>query len=171
VGPTTVRDAVGSLVGIGLNPLTYVRYSGDTAVGVASVVSDGLYARAAADQNLKALSASATDLYASFRSYYLQNRAAEVNGGRIDLKTLPDFDPGGQAMADLAAPQDEPASSVLTQPKAPLWPKSSGPEDIEPPYRPQSLPDARDRALSPDQGSGGFDAALGATIVVGPPLS
>jgi phospholipid-binding lipoprotein MlaA len=99
-----VRDGFGSLVGIGLNPLAYARYTGDKAVGASLLLGPGLDARASEDKDLKALSASATDLYASFRSYYLQNRRAEITGGRIDLHSLPDFDDGSPRAADLSPP-------------------------------------------------------------------
>jgi phospholipid-binding lipoprotein MlaA len=117
-GPTTLRDLSGDVADLGLNPLTYARYTGDTEVGVASVVSEGFYQRAAADGDLKALEASATDLYASFRSYYLQNREATITGGRIDLKTLPDF--GDDAPApDAAAPTAQPSGDEMKRPAAP----------------------------------------------------
>jgi len=90
-GPTTVRDAIGSMAGLALNPLIFLRYAADDAVGATSAIGTGLEARVDADDELKALFAGATDPYASFRSYFLQNREAEVNGGRIDIEELPDF--------------------------------------------------------------------------------
>jgi phospholipid-binding lipoprotein MlaA len=91
VGPTTLRDVIGSVAGLALNPLIVLRYTGDGAVGATGAIGDGLQTRVNADDQLKALFATATDPYASFRSYFLQNREAEVNGGRIDVEELPDF--------------------------------------------------------------------------------
>jgi phospholipid-binding lipoprotein MlaA len=108
-GPTTVRDAVGSLASLAMNPLVLLRYAGDGAVGVTSVAGEGLQSRADADDQLKALFAGATDPYASFRSYFLQNRQALVKGGRIDIEELPDFDSPGAAAAGPA-----PASTTPT---------------------------------------------------------
>lgn len=90
-GPTTVRDAVGSAAGLALNPLIFFRYTGDETVGATKILGGGLQARSDADGDLKALFASATDPYASLRSFFLQNREAEISGGRIDIETLPDF--------------------------------------------------------------------------------
>ena len=112
-GPTTVRDAIGSVAGLVLNPLVIMRYSGDGAVGATGVVGDGLQTRIDADDQLKALFASATDPYASFRSYFLQNRQAEVNNGRIDIEELPDFgtpDTGASAASSEPAAPSTPAS-------------------------------------------------------------
>jgi len=119
-GPTTVRDAIGSLAGMALNPLVFLRYAGDESVGATSVVGGGLQTRIDADAQLQALFASATDPYASFRSYFLQNRQADVNGGRIDIEELPDFgapDPApAGAMAVSTAPtiSSSPVSSIST---------------------------------------------------------
>jgi phospholipid-binding lipoprotein MlaA len=118
-GPTTLRDGIGSAAALALNPLVYVRYTGDEEVGVTSLVAGGLQTRADADSDLKTLYASATDPYASFRSYFLQNRESEVSGGVVDLKSLPDFgdDPTpaagapvapGSGTPDIAAPKTAP---------------------------------------------------------------
>ncbi len=132
-GPTTVRDAIGSVAGLALNPLILLRYSGGDAVGATGAVGGGLETRIDVDDELKALFASATDPYASFRSYFLQNRQAEVNGGRIDVEELPDFGapdaaPTGASASTAApvpapAPTPSPASSVAsTAPPAPSVP-------------------------------------------------
>jgi phospholipid-binding lipoprotein MlaA len=134
-GPTTLRDLAGDVADLGLNPLTYARYTGDTEVGVASVVSEGLHQRAAADGDLKALEASATDLYASFRSYYLQNREATITGGKIDLTALPDF-------GDDAPSSDAPA--VTAQPPADTKTPAPAPPAASAP------PSATDVAAAPD---------------------
>ncbi len=109
VGPTTMRDAIGGAAGLVLNPLVYARYPGDAAVGATSVVAGGLQTRADADGELAALEASATDTYASFRSYFLQNREAEVTGGKLDVKTLPDF--GDQPTEPPPTPAPQPSAS------------------------------------------------------------
>jgi phospholipid-binding lipoprotein MlaA len=126
VGPSTVRDAFGGLADLGLNPLTYIRYPGDTEIAVGSVVTDGLYQRAAADGDLKAMEASATDLYASYRSYYLQNREAAITGGRIDLDRLPDFDeeaPQTPAAQPPETPSTKPTPSATAAIAPPAVPR------------------------------------------------
>jgi phospholipid-binding lipoprotein MlaA len=92
IGPTTARDLTGSLGSLAFNPLIYTRYPGDAEVGVITGLTAGLNARANADGQLKALNATATDPYASLRSFYLQSRQSEVMGGVLDIKALPDFD-------------------------------------------------------------------------------
>lgn len=117
VGPTTLRDAAGGAAALVLNPLVYARYSGDDAVGATTIIAGGLQTRADADGDLKTLYASATDPYASIRSYYLQSREAKVNGGTLDIQALPDFD-APQAATGSAAPAPAPAQTPA-QPPAP----------------------------------------------------
>jgi phospholipid-binding lipoprotein MlaA len=109
LGPTTMRDALGGAAGLALDPLVYARYPGAEAVGVTSVVAGGLQMRANADRDLKALYVSATDPYASIRSYYLQNREAQINGGKIQLQELPSF---GDTPAPHPPPQSTPGEST-----------------------------------------------------------
>lgn len=121
VGPTTLRDAVGGLAELAMNPLVYLRYHGDAAVGGASVIIDGLQTRADADRDLQAIYASATDPYASMRSYYLQNRQSDITGGKLDIQALPDFgdEPSAAAPAtgpETPAPASPPTTPAPTQP-------------------------------------------------------
>jgi phospholipid-binding lipoprotein MlaA len=92
VGPTNVRDAVGGVVNIAFNPLTYAGYPGQAEVAATTTAAKGLDARNAADGQLKALDASAVDPYATLRAYAEQTREAEVNGGVVEIETLPNFD-------------------------------------------------------------------------------
>jgi phospholipid-binding lipoprotein MlaA len=130
VGPSTLRDALGGLADLGLNPLTYIRYPGDTEIAVGSVVTDGLYQRAAADGDLKAMAATATDLYASYRSYYLQNREAAIAGGRIDLDRLPDFDEDAP-QSPTPPPLETPATKATPSASAAFAPPAA-PRPAEP---------------------------------------
>jgi phospholipid-binding lipoprotein MlaA len=91
LGPSTLRDAVGLGINVAIDPLVYIRYPQSTAVTAARAVDVALVERANADPEIKLITASATDDYAAIRSLYLQSRAAEVSGGRIDLRQLPDF--------------------------------------------------------------------------------
>jgi phospholipid-binding lipoprotein MlaA len=123
-GPITMRDAVGAAAGLAMNPLVFFRYSGDDAIGASKIIGGGLEARSDADQDLKTLMATATDPYASLRSFYLQNRQAEVTGGRIDIETLPDFgapDAAPAAAASSSTPSTEgaPAAPTAAEPSSP----------------------------------------------------
>jgi phospholipid-binding lipoprotein MlaA len=122
-GPTTVRDAIGAAANLALNPLVFARYVGDDAIGGTQVVSNGLETRAEADSQLKALFASATDPYASFRSYYLQARQAEIFDGRIDIESLPDFGPSDAGAA--ATPAAPTTSATASTPIAAETPASN----------------------------------------------
>ena len=110
LGPATVRDGVGDLVNIGIDPFTYARFPHSEVVYVGRSVETGLDQRAASDKDIKAITATATDDYASIRSYFLQSREADITGKKADLKTLPDFD------------DPEPPKPALTPPSAPVPP-------------------------------------------------
>ncbi|MBW2543075.1 MAG: VacJ family lipoprotein [Deltaproteobacteria bacterium] len=75
LGPSTVRDGVGSLVDIFLHPLFYVfGLTPNILIGAGS----GFSSLDAHDPALKALEESSVDFYAALRSAYLQNRAALI---------------------------------------------------------------------------------------------
>jgi phospholipid-binding lipoprotein MlaA len=117
VGPTSVRDAVGGAAALVLNPLVYARYPGDDAVGATTVIAGGLQTRADADGDLQTLYASATDPYASIRSYYMQSREAKVSGGKLDIEALPDFDtPPTQPSAAPSPAEAQPHTPTAPQP-------------------------------------------------------
>jgi phospholipid-binding lipoprotein MlaA len=115
IGPSDVRDALGSGVDALSDPLTWIRYTGRWEVGAAKTVVGGLDTRYNADPQLKVIDATATDPYATLRSLYLQNRAAQINGGQVNVNDLPDFGPepaeSGPAASAPATPSDsEPAA-------------------------------------------------------------
>jgi len=91
IGPSDVRDAIGSGVDILTDPLTWINFDGRLGLGVGRGVVGALDDRAQADPQLKALKAMSTDEYASLRSLYLQNRAAEITGGQVNVNDLPSF--------------------------------------------------------------------------------
>jgi phospholipid-binding lipoprotein MlaA len=90
-GPTDLRDAFGSGVDILTDPLTWINFDGRLGFGVGRGLVSALDDRAEADPQLKALNAMSTDEYASIRSLYLQNRAAEITGGQVNVNDLPSF--------------------------------------------------------------------------------
>ena len=116
LGPTTLRDAVGSvgdfytqprLLGKIINPDNEKSFFHSTPkFGVSSSIVAGLGGideRARADDALEALRRSSVDPYASLRASYLQNRAGEIaalkakDGAVPAIPTLDDplTDPGG----------------------------------------------------------------------------
>jgi phospholipid-binding lipoprotein MlaA len=90
-GPSDVRDAIGSGIDTLSDPFTWWNFHGRLAFGVGRGVATALDARAEADPQLKALKSMSTDEYASLRSLYLQNRAAEITGGQVNVNDLPSF--------------------------------------------------------------------------------
>jgi phospholipid-binding lipoprotein MlaA len=127
LGPSNVRDSVGDLADIGLNPMTYVRYQGKVAVGITTSLINGLGERADAEQDLKTIFETSVDPYATLRSFYLQNRQAEITG-KTEIGPLPEFD-------DTAPPSETPSAPPPAPPTTPSADEASpAPEpDVPPP--------------------------------------
>lgn len=116
MGPSNVRDAFGAAVdGFLIDPLGWVGYekvlekahpprhltayfhhedeilhrdiirAGEAGLGAIDM-------RARVDDDLNAMMATATDPYATIRSVYLQDRAAQIDQARWRHKMVPDFD-------------------------------------------------------------------------------
>jgi len=79
VGPTTLRDFLGEPVDGAVLPVAVGRPFTDTRYRIASAVITGLDQRAEAEPELRALLGGAIDPYATLRSVWLQNRAAEIS--------------------------------------------------------------------------------------------
>ena len=79
VGPTTLRDLLGGPVDAAVLPIAVGKPFDDWRYGVSSAVIMGLDVRAESDAELRALLAGAVDRYATLRSVWLQNRAAEIS--------------------------------------------------------------------------------------------
>jgi phospholipid-binding lipoprotein MlaA len=73
------------------DPLTWINFNARLGFGIGRGVASTLDERAQADGQLKAVKAMSTDEYASLRSLYLQNRAAEISGGQVNVNDLPSF--------------------------------------------------------------------------------
>lgn len=90
MGPMTPRDGIGLGIDGYFDPMRYV--FDETAYGnqisIARPVADGIDTRARNLQALDEIRKEAIDYYASFRSFYLQNRAAQLTGGQ-PKRTLP----------------------------------------------------------------------------------
>lgn len=109
LGPTTLRDGIGKAGDVVLNPFTYINYGSRTAVGIGTGISGGLNTFADADDDLQSLKRIATDEYATLRSFYLQNRQAQVDGRDVSVQSLPDFD-------DPSAPKPAPVAAGSVSP-------------------------------------------------------
>ena len=146
LGPSTLRDLIGSGVEFAANPLTLAGYhslGGFNAAAIAgalthrtslgafnaaAIVVGGLDQRVAADEDLKQIDQMGTDSYATLRSLYLQSRQAEISGGdTVNIQTLPDFDDAPMSPAPAAAaPAPSPTDQApAVTPPAPASPSAS----------------------------------------------
>ena len=107
VGPSTVRDFVGSGVDLLLSPLHLATYPHQGTVEASNYVLSGLDQDISTEPQLRALLGSAVDPYATLRSAYLQNKQGEISGEGVPLD-LPSF--------------DEPAPPETAKPNAPPSP-------------------------------------------------
>lgn len=132
VGPSTVRDAFGSVVNIAIDPIKWARFQDGFTVGAVRTVGSGLDTRTAAEPELNALLGQAADPYATLRSAYLQNRQSLVAGQTApDLNALPSFDDPGSPAAS-AAPPPRPAQAgavVVGLDDAPAPPSAASPPE------------------------------------------
>ena len=125
VGPSTVRDLLGHTVDVAADPLFWTQFRQRTLVIDTRTVVGGLDERGQADPQLKAIDAMSTDGYATLRSLYLQNRAAEIA----------DITSGGAGGGELILPDfDDPASAptpVAPLPTAVPPPRSSDAQELD----------------------------------------
>ncbi len=136
LGPSDVRDLIGSGVDAASDPLTWIRYTGRWEVGAARTVVSGLDTRANADPQLKQIDAMATDPYATLRSLYLQNRQAQITGGQVNVNDLPDFGPE-PAETNRAGAAGAPEAAIGPAGAAAALPSKSAPTTAQPGRPPQ----------------------------------
>lgn len=105
VGPTTLRDLLGEPVDGAVLPVAVGKPFTDTRYRISSAVIIGLDQRAEAEPELRALLGGAVDPYATLRSVWLQNRAAEISGLHSHTKAA-------VPAPELEDPLRDPASSA-----------------------------------------------------------
>lgn len=91
LGPAPPRDLVGRVGDIYLQPLHYADFPGDLTLSYARQGLSILDERAAALDTLDSIERTSVDFYATTRSLYRQHRAAQINGGKADTQSLPNF--------------------------------------------------------------------------------
>lgn len=126
VGPSTVRDLVGSGVDVLLSPLHWATYPDQAAVQESNFVLGGLDKEISTEPELRALLGTAVDPYATLRSAYLQNKQGEISGEGVPLD-LPSFDEPGPPLA----PGPVPPGAGPSKPSAP--PEQAKPNAPPPP--------------------------------------
>ncbi|HEX7760863.1 MAG TPA: MlaA family lipoprotein, partial [Caulobacteraceae bacterium] len=132
MGPSSVRDAIGTAVDFTLDPIKLVNYPRRAEVSAGLTVLSGLDLRSRSDVDLEALFADATDPYATLRSTYLQNQQAQVDGRDNPGDTLPEFEtiPSEQnapAGGDQAVPQESEQPAPPSQASPSQAPKADAP--------------------------------------------
>lgn len=126
LGPSTLRDLFGSAAqGLALpvavgKPFDTIEYQ------LATGVVGGLDQRAEADDQLRALLSGAVDPYASLRSAWFQNRAAQIDALRGDKPAAPAADQ--PELEDPLADPQQPADAKPVAPQSPP-PELSDPLD------------------------------------------
>jgi len=91
-GPSTARDAVGTLVDMAFQPTTYV--TGGVEVTIASATVSAVEIVHNRNRNaalIDDLLYNSEDSYVSLRTGYIQNRRRLVSGGETDVDELPDL--------------------------------------------------------------------------------
>jgi phospholipid-binding lipoprotein MlaA len=116
LGPTDVRDIVGSGADFATSPLRYIKFPSDVTVNIGIFAVGGLDAFANSENQLDILFSESADPYASLRSAYLQNREAQIHGATTPT-VLPD-------LGDPATPSPDPAAPPATPDLAPDAPAS-----------------------------------------------
>ena len=91
LGPSPPRDLVGRGGDIALDPFTWVSFTHATYYLLARGALNVLDERAANVDTVEQIERSSIDFYASTRSLYRQNRAAQINNGKTPGGDLPNF--------------------------------------------------------------------------------
>ena len=92
VGPKPPRDLIGTGVDIAFDPLTYMTWNNSTLYMIVRSGLGVLDSRAATIDAVESIERSSIDFYATTRSLYRQNRAAQINDGTAaENSDLPNF--------------------------------------------------------------------------------
>lgn len=125
LGPSTVRDATGSVVDVALNPLNYAEFEGDDAFRITRTTLGVVNGRADAIEAIQSIRETSIDPYVSIRTTYLMLRELSVKNGQTNVQDLPEFeeipteagtDAGSQP---IPTPQAEPAPPATPSPTTP----------------------------------------------------
>ena len=90
-GPKPPRDLVGTGVDVAFDPLTYIKWHNSTLYYMVRTGLGVLDARESSLDTVSQIERSSIDFYATTRSLYRQNRAAQINDGKAPDSDLPNF--------------------------------------------------------------------------------
>lgn len=88
LGPTTVRDGIGTLVDVALQPSIYLLGPAPLVTATVQEGTDGITLREAHDEDLARLEEGSLDYYAALRSAYYQDRMAALGEGGAEAVVL-----------------------------------------------------------------------------------
>jgi len=92
IGPTTVRDGIGSLVDLAFDPLNWID-SDDADTGrIARGVITGISAREEVLDTIDGIRATSVDPYVTIRTSYGLLRRSAIQNGPANVQDLPDFE-------------------------------------------------------------------------------
>lgn len=128
IGPSTVRDLVGSGVDLLLNPLHLATYPDQSGILESDFALNGLDKETSTEAELHALLSTAVDPYATLRSAYLQNKQGEISDEGVPLE-LPSFEEPGPE----PAPEPAPPPRASPPPSKPSPPPQNGKPGEPPP--------------------------------------
>ncbi len=93
LGPSTVRDALGlGVEGFFFHPINYIRTGAAQKARTIRTPSSIIAFREPLIEPLEDIERNSLDYYASFRSFYLQNRRNEILNGRSNIEDLPNLE-------------------------------------------------------------------------------
>ena len=152
VGPSDLRDLLGTGVDFYSDPVGRIHYPKRGYVLLGIAVVGGLDQRAQADADLQQIESMGTDSYATLRSLYMQTREAEIQGGgAVSINDLPSFDDPGAPAATPAPAQPDAAPPPPDKSPAASDPGVSKPSSAAVPIAgPDSGPDAAYFLTAPD---------------------
>ncbi|MBE7217856.1 MAG: VacJ family lipoprotein [Caulobacteraceae bacterium] len=163
LGPTTIRDGAGRIVDGVADPLNSVNYAGRDVLAPVRAVLVSLDAADRLEPTVKYIDRTATDPYATIRSAYFQNRAAQARGevtSAANLEALPDFGPEPAAGAGASAP-----SPTATPPE------TASPDGGATAPTPQSTVPGPSASLQPADPVGDLLASLPANAAPATPMA
>lgn len=96
LGPTTERDAIGRVVDLFTNPLSYTLDPPESRIGTGTRVLERIGDRDRFGDTVDSVLYDSADSYAQTRLIYLQNRRFEIGGDAADPYTDPYEDPYAQ---------------------------------------------------------------------------
>jgi len=143
-GPSTARDAFGSVVDLAFRPHTY--FLGPTVVLLVGGGS-GIVTREAYLEELEALRQSSVDFYATMRNIYFQRRAEQLGERGVEMEAVEER----EAAEELHAPEKErgeagaPDAREARQESSGDLEDSQGEAGLERAEEPEGAPDAESR--------------------------